>query len=147
MRVSFPFSAIVAQDEMKLALLLAAVDARIGGVMVFGDRGTGKSTAARALAERVQELLRAINAAFADELAEVPVVEHVHPSGADFLLVKLGVDGPTAAGLAERLLLRDNIYVKNISGKFTDGGTYWRLAVRSRSDNSAFCAALARAGR
>lgn len=48
--MSFPFSAIVGQDEMKLALLLAAVDARIGGVMVFGDRGTGKSTAVRALA-------------------------------------------------------------------------------------------------
>jgi len=49
-RVSFPFSAIVGQDEMKRALLMAAVDARIGGVMVFGDRGTGKSTAVRALA-------------------------------------------------------------------------------------------------
>lgn len=46
----FPFSAIVAQDEMKLALLIAATDPAIGGVMVFGDRGTGKSTAARALA-------------------------------------------------------------------------------------------------
>jgi magnesium chelatase subunit I len=49
-RVSFPFSAIVGQDEMKLALLIAAVDPRVGGVMVFGDRGTGKSTAVRALA-------------------------------------------------------------------------------------------------
>jgi magnesium chelatase subunit I len=49
-RVSFPFSAIVGQDEMKRALTIAAVDARIGGVMVFGDRGTGKSTAVRALA-------------------------------------------------------------------------------------------------
>lgn len=47
---SYPFSAIVGQQEMKRALLIAAVDPRIGGVMIFGDRGTGKSTAARALA-------------------------------------------------------------------------------------------------
>jgi len=38
----FPFSAIVGQEEMKAALLIAAVDPRIGGVMVFGDRGTGR---------------------------------------------------------------------------------------------------------
>ena len=49
-RRSFPFSAIVEQEDMKRALLIAAVEPRIGGVMVFGDRGTGKSTAARALA-------------------------------------------------------------------------------------------------
>ncbi|QPH54207.1 magnesium chelatase ATPase subunit I [Pontivivens ytuae] len=46
----FPFSAIVGQDEMKRALILTAIDPRIGGVLVFGDRGTGKSTAVRALA-------------------------------------------------------------------------------------------------
>lgn len=50
MRPVYPFSAIVGQDEMKLALLLVAIDPTIGGVMVFGDRGTGKSTAVRALA-------------------------------------------------------------------------------------------------
>lgn len=50
MRAAFPFSAIVGQDDMKRALLIAAVDAGVGGVMVFGDRGTGKSTAVRALA-------------------------------------------------------------------------------------------------
>ena len=54
---SFPFSAIVGQNEMKQALLIAAVDARIGGVMIFGDRGTGKSTAARALAGNPRVLL------------------------------------------------------------------------------------------
>lgn len=47
----FPFTAIVAQDELKLALQIAVVDPHIGGVLVFGDRGTGKSTAVRALAE------------------------------------------------------------------------------------------------
>ena len=49
-RVAFPFSAIVGQAEMKLAILIAAVDPTVGGVLVFGDRGTGKSTAVRALA-------------------------------------------------------------------------------------------------
>ncbi len=50
MAVPFPFSAIVGQREMKLAIQMAAVDPSIGGVLVFGDRGTGKSTAVRALA-------------------------------------------------------------------------------------------------
>jgi magnesium chelatase subunit I len=46
----YPFSAIVGQEEMKLAILIAAVDPGVGGVLVFGDRGTGKSTAVRGLA-------------------------------------------------------------------------------------------------
>ncbi|MEO0485364.1 MAG: magnesium chelatase ATPase subunit I [Pseudomonadota bacterium] len=47
---AFPFSAIVGQDEMKRAMILTAIDPSIGGVLVFGDRGTGKSTAVRGLA-------------------------------------------------------------------------------------------------
>ena len=50
MGTAFPFSAIAGQEEMKRALLVAAVEPAIGGVLVFGDRGTGKSTAVRALA-------------------------------------------------------------------------------------------------
>jgi magnesium chelatase subunit I len=49
-RPVFPFAAIVGQEDMKLAILIAAVDRGIGGVLVFGDRGTGKSTTVRALA-------------------------------------------------------------------------------------------------
>ncbi len=50
MKQPFPFSAIVGQDEMKRAILITAVDPTVGGVLILGDRGTGKSTAVRALA-------------------------------------------------------------------------------------------------
>jgi magnesium chelatase subunit D len=46
----FPFSAVVGQDEAKLALLLNAVDSRIGGVLLRGEKGSAKSTLARGLA-------------------------------------------------------------------------------------------------
>jgi magnesium chelatase subunit I len=46
----FPFSAIAGQEEMKRALMIAVIDPAIGGVLILGDRGTGKSTAVRALA-------------------------------------------------------------------------------------------------
>jgi magnesium chelatase subunit I len=55
-RQPFPFSAIVGQEAMKTAMVLTAIDPGIGGVLVFGDRGTGKSTAVRALAALLPEI-------------------------------------------------------------------------------------------
>ena len=53
---TYPFTAIVGQEEMKLALLLNVVDPLIGGVLIMGHRGTGKSTAVRALADLLPEI-------------------------------------------------------------------------------------------
>ncbi len=61
-RPVFPFTAIIGQEEMKLALILNVIDPRIGGVMIMGDRGTGKSTTIRAVAD----LLPAIKVASDD---------------------------------------------------------------------------------
>ncbi|MGK7909596.1 MAG: magnesium chelatase ATPase subunit I [Synechococcus sp.] len=55
-RPVFPFTAIVGQEEMKLALMLNVIDPKIGGVMIMGDRGTGKSTTIRALADLLPEI-------------------------------------------------------------------------------------------
>jgi len=55
-RPIFPFTAIVGQEEMKLALLLNVIDPKIGGVMIMGDRGTGKSTTIRALVDLLPEI-------------------------------------------------------------------------------------------
>ncbi len=65
MNSAFPFSAIVGQDEMKQAILMAAVDASLGGVLVFGDRGTGKSTAVRALAALLPKMSAVVGCRYA----------------------------------------------------------------------------------
>ena len=65
----FPFTAVIGQEEMKLALLLNVIDPRIGGVMIMGDRGTGKSTTIRALAD----LLPAIDVVKGDPYNSSPI--------------------------------------------------------------------------
>ena len=55
-RFTYPFSGIVGQDKMKLALILNAIHPAIGGVLIRGEKGTGKSTAVRALARLLPEL-------------------------------------------------------------------------------------------
>ncbi|MET8553580.1 putative cobaltochelatase [Streptomyces sp. NPDC004959] len=52
----YPFTALVGQDDLRLALLLNAVSARVGGVLVRGEKGTAKSTAVRALTALLPEV-------------------------------------------------------------------------------------------
>lgn len=52
----FPFTAIVGQDRMRMALILNAISPRIGGVLIRGERGTAKSTAARAMAALLPDI-------------------------------------------------------------------------------------------
>ena len=52
----FPFTAIVGQEQMKLALVVNVINPTIGGVLIMGEKGTAKSTAVRALAELLPEM-------------------------------------------------------------------------------------------
>jgi Mg-chelatase subunit ChlI len=67
MRPIYPFTAIVGQERMKRALILNAVDQRIGGVLIRGERGTAKSTAARALASLLPEITVFADSPFNDD--------------------------------------------------------------------------------
>ncbi|MBE9039131.1 magnesium chelatase ATPase subunit I [aff. Roholtiella sp. LEGE 12411] len=73
-RVVFPFTAIVGQEEMKLALLLNVIDPKIGGVMIMGDRGTGKSTTIRALADLLPEISVVANDPFNSDPSDPDVM-------------------------------------------------------------------------
>lgn len=66
----FPFPAIVGQERMKRALLLNAVNPRIGGVLIRGERGTAKSTAARALAALLPQVAVVANCRFGCDPAQ-----------------------------------------------------------------------------
>jgi magnesium chelatase subunit I len=70
----FPFTAIVGQEEMKLALELNVIDPKIGGVMIMGDRGTGKSTTIRAIADLLPEI---------EVIKDSPF--NLHPEDADII--------------------------------------------------------------
>ena len=64
MAAVFPFTAIVGQDKMKRALILNAISLQIGGVLIRGERGTAKSTAARALSALLPEIRLVVDCSF-----------------------------------------------------------------------------------
>ena len=66
----FPFTAIIGQEEMKLSLILNVIDPRIGGVMIMGDRGTGKSTTIRAVADLLPAIKVAVDDPFNSSLTD-----------------------------------------------------------------------------
>nr|ASK39699.1 Mg-protoporyphyrin IX chelatase [Rhodochaete parvula] len=77
-RPIFPFTAIVGQEEMKLALILNVIDPKIGGVMIMGDRGTGKSTTIRAIADLLPEISVVANDLFNSHPSDIDLMsDHI----------------------------------------------------------------------
>ncbi len=117
----FPFTAIVGQEEMRRALILAVVDPGIGGVLVMGHRGTGKSTAVRALAALLPPIKAIVGcpygcapdhpagacevctaparAAFAARTVPVPVVDLPLGATEDRLVGTLDIEQALGAGV------------------------------------------------
>lgn len=82
----YPFTAIVGQDELKQALLLCVIDPTLGGVMVMGHRGTGKSTAVRALAALLPPMQRVTGCPYnCDPARPSPMCPHCAALPADEL--------------------------------------------------------------
>jgi histidinol-phosphate/aromatic aminotransferase/cobyric acid decarboxylase-like protein/choline kinase len=82
-------------------------------------------------------------ARFADALQELPLVDHVFPSGGNFLLVRLASsDAGFAGGVRRELLAQRNMDVKDVSRRFDDGAPYIRVGVRRPDENARLIAAL-----
>ncbi len=102
--------------------------------LVLKHRDSLESSFARVVADRED---------LAASLYALDVVDHVVPSGANFVLAKLTVDARSAGSLADHLMEVSAIHVKDASAKVGDGRGYFRLAVRGAVDNKRLCEALA----
>lgn len=80
----YPFSAMVDQQSLKTALLLNAVDPSIGGVLIRGHKGTGKSTAARALAQLLPDIRVVKDSPFNSSAGRYIRAERITPQERNF---------------------------------------------------------------
>ncbi len=90
--MAYPFAALVGQDSLKLALLLCAINPGIGGILIQGDKGTAKSTAARGLAELMPRLQRVTDSRYnasPDELIESCEACQLNPDALEEIPVPL----------------------------------------------------------
>ena len=70
-RINYPFTAIVGQEKMKLALLLNAINPQIGGVLIRGERGSGKTIAVRGLSDILPEIEVAAGCRFSCDPSDI----------------------------------------------------------------------------
>jgi histidinol-phosphate/aromatic aminotransferase/cobyric acid decarboxylase-like protein/choline kinase len=79
---------------------------------------------------------------FQTQLKQISGIDLVHRSHGNFLLIRFVKSLAAFSSLGSDLLSEHSIYVKDVSGKFTDGRCYWRVAVRLPAENSFFCDTL-----
>jgi histidinol-phosphate/aromatic aminotransferase/cobyric acid decarboxylase-like protein len=81
---------------------------------------------------------------FYEGLRGIPAIECVFASKGNFILLTLAAGNRNRAGIVDRLLNEDAIFVKDVSAKYSDGGTYLRLAVRTPEENGLLLSSLPR---
>lgn len=124
-QVNFPFLALVGQQEMKLALLLSLINPNIGGVLLLGPRGTGKTTAVRSLIDLMPEVPRSrCHYGCTEEDVETDGIDAVCPDCAQ----KYGVGEPlTVTDRVQLIELPLNAQLEDVVGGLDE-----RAAVHKR---------------
>lgn len=139
LRIGFAYSAnVVLVESLRGSLPIWNMNAPAEKFMelLLKNRGTVEESFVRTVADRAD---------LAEVLAELPIVDRVWPSGADFVLVDLAMEAKESEALADDLLATDGIYVKDVSSKFGDGIGRWRLAVRTPADHRQLALAMRKA--
>lgn len=136
-RFRYPFSAVVGQDDFKLALLANAVDPAIGGVLAVGERGTAKSTLARSFAALLPPGAAADGPTVDDAIEEGGAEQAGTPVAAPFVELPLGatVDRLTGSLDTAKLLAGDGVELSDGLLAAADGGVLYADEVNLLGDH------------